>query len=62
MRGHGVGGNNIDKLKEIVTTGAFRRNELLAKDLHHQTIKLVSFLDATLLPFLHSGMALPAFH
>lgn len=41
VRGMGVGKDNIDKLKEIVRTGAFRRNERLAADPHHQTVKLV---------------------
>ena len=41
VRGEGVGRDNVDKLKEIVRTGAFRRNEQLAQDPHHQAIKLV---------------------
>ena len=41
VRGMGVGKDNVDKLKEIVRTGAFRRNERLAVDPHHQTLKLV---------------------
>ncbi len=41
VRGEGVGRDNVDKLKEIVRTGAFRRNEQLAQDAHHQAIKLV---------------------
>lgn len=41
VRGEGVGRDNVDKLKEIVRTGAFRRSEQLAQDPHHQAIKLV---------------------
>ena len=41
VRGEGVGKDNVDKLKEIVRTGAYRRNEQLAQDAHHQAIKLV---------------------
>jgi hypothetical protein len=41
VRGMGVGKDNVDKLKEIVRTGTFRRNERLAADPHHQTLKLV---------------------
>ncbi len=43
VRGEGVGKDNVDKLKEIVRTGAYRRNEQLAQDPHHQAIKLVGF-------------------
>ena len=41
VRGEGVGKDNVDKLKEIVRTGAYRRNEQLAQDPHHQAIKVV---------------------
>ena len=41
VRGDGVGKDNVEKLKEIVRTGTFRRNETLARDPHHQAIKLV---------------------
>ena len=41
VRGEGVGRDNVDKLKEIVCTGAFRRTAQLALDPHHQCIKLV---------------------
>ena len=41
VRGGGVGKDNVEKLKVVVRTGTFRRNETLAKDPHHQAIKLV---------------------
>ena len=41
VRGDGVGRDNVEKLKEIVRTGTYRRNETLARDPHHQCIKLV---------------------
>ena len=44
VRGEGVGKDNVDKLKEIVRTGAYRRNEQLAQDPHHQAIKLVQLI------------------
>ena len=44
VRGDGVGKDNVEKLKEIVRTGAFRRSQTLARDPHHQAIKLVGLL------------------
>ena len=41
VRGEGVGKDSVEKLKEIVRTGAFRRSATLARDPHHQAIKLV---------------------
>ena len=37
----GVGEKSIEKLEEIVSTGAYRRNQMLALDPHQQAIKLV---------------------
>lgn len=60
VRGKGVGKDNVDKLKEIVRTGAFRRNETLAKDPHHQAIKLVRGSSPSLSVLLQWGCSGPA--
>jgi hypothetical protein len=36
-----IGNKSIEKLQEIVTTGAYRRNQILAQDPHQQATKLV---------------------
>ena len=36
-----VGGKSRDKLKEIITTGSFRRNQNQAQDEHRKTVQLV---------------------
>ena len=60
VRGDGVGKDNAEKLKEIVRTGTFRRNETLAKDPHHQAIKLVRPLHSMIagLPMMANAGAL----
>lgn len=45
----GVGEKSIEKLEEIVSTGAYRCNQMLALDPHQQAIKLVrAFMEASL--------------
>lgn len=39
-----VGGKSIEKLNEIVSTGEYRRNYIMAQDPHHRTVSLVSEL------------------
>lgn len=36
-----IGGKSRDKLKEIITTGSFRRNQSHAQDEHRKTVQLV---------------------
>ena len=37
-----VGSKSREKLKEIITTGSFRRNQSHAQDEHRKTVQLVS--------------------
>lgn len=37
----GIGEKSIEKLQEIVSTGEYRRNQIMAQDPHHRVISLV---------------------
>ena len=40
-----IGGKSKDKLKEIIATGSFRRNQIQAQDGHRRTVQLVSIVS-----------------
>lgn len=42
----GIGEKSIEKLQEIVSTGEYRRNQIMAQDPHHRAISLVRQLLA----------------
>ncbi len=42
-----IGGKSKDKLKEIIATGSFRRNQNQAQDEHRKTVQLVSFVPTS---------------
>ncbi len=37
-----IGEKSIEKLQEIISTGEYRRNQIMAQDPHHRTVSLVS--------------------
>ncbi len=36
-----IGEKSIEKLQEIISTGEYRRNRIMAQDPHHSTVSLV---------------------
>lgn len=36
-----IGEKSIEKLQEIISTGEYRRNQIMAQDPHHRTVSLV---------------------
>ena len=44
-----IGEKSIEKLQEIISTGEYRRNHIMAQDPHHRTVTLVRLARA---PFM----------